>query len=94
MDSEIIDVDLRGAAKREDLQEQLALALGFPVYNGRNWDAFWDCLTTLETMPRQIRIKGIKAMSESFPLEAALLRKHLDDFKASPRGAGVEVSFE
>lgn len=94
MDSEIIDVDLRGAAKQEDVQEQMALALGFPVYNGRNWDAFWDCLATLETMPRQIRIKGMKAMADSFPLEAALLRKCMDDFRASPRGAGIEVSYE
>jgi len=89
-----VDVDLTAAGQQDEVHEQLALALGFPDCYGKNWDAFLDCITTLEAMPRKIRITGMKSLAGAFPLEAALLRKSLDDFRATPAGSAVEVTLE
>lgn len=89
-----IDIDLSRLTRREQLPEQLALAFNFPEYHGQNWDGFWACVSTLEEMPAQIRIKGMKALAHAFPLEAALLKKYLQDFRATPKGARVEIVFD
>jgi RNAse (barnase) inhibitor barstar len=92
--STTVDIDLGGSLRKQDVHEQLALALGFPNYCQQSWEGFWDCVHTLDEMPQKIRIKGMKALNHSFPLEAALLRKYLEDFTRTAKGAQVEVTFE
>ncbi len=40
-------VSLKGVEKKEDLLDQIAQALSFPDWFGRNWDALEDCLADL-----------------------------------------------
>lgn len=39
---------LQGARDKNAFLDKVAGALHFPDYFGRNWDAFYDCLTTLQ----------------------------------------------
>ena len=45
--SRAVTIQLEGVSSKEELHERLARALEFPDYYGRNWDAFWDCITEL-----------------------------------------------
>ena len=44
---DVARVDLAAASDKEQLLEQLARALAFPQWFGRNWDALEDCLGDL-----------------------------------------------
>jgi RNAse (barnase) inhibitor barstar len=43
--------DLTGCVDKETLLTRVAEALEFPDWFGRNWDAFFDCLTDLSWLP-------------------------------------------
>jgi RNAse (barnase) inhibitor barstar len=43
--------DLAGCADKETFLSRIADALEFPDWFGRNWDAFFDCLTDLSWLP-------------------------------------------
>lgn len=48
----VFDVDLGGCYDKEGLLDRTARALSFPEWFGRNWDAWFDCLTDLSWQPR------------------------------------------
>ncbi len=48
----VFDVDLGGCYDKEGLLDRTARALSFPEWFGRNWDAWFDCLTDLNWQPR------------------------------------------
>lgn len=87
--SRTVEVDVAGLTKEEAVHERLAVAFGFPSYYGKNWDAFWDCVSTLNPMPQKIRIRGLESLANSLPREAALLKKCLADLQTIPETAGV-----
>lgn len=89
-----VEVDVTGATKEEEVHGRLAAAFGFPDYYGNNWDAFWDCVTTLDPMPKKVRIRGMKFMSSALPREAAIFRKCLEDFRAIPEARALEITIE
>ena len=43
--------DLAGCMDKETFLTRIAEALEFPDWFGRNWDAFFDCLTDLSWLP-------------------------------------------
>ena len=43
--------DLAGCADKDTFLSRIAEALEFPDWFGRNWDAFFDCLTDLSWLP-------------------------------------------
>lgn len=45
-------ISLAGCAKKSDLLQRIAGALGFPETFGGNWDALADCLGDLGWLPR------------------------------------------
>jgi hypothetical protein len=81
---------IAGHAPRPQPPVQLALALGFPVYAAKDWDTFWDCLHTLDELPPDTRSRGIRSLAASFPLEAKLLAKYLDEFHRAPKESAAE----
>jgi len=44
---DLVRIDLAAVSDKEQLLEQLASALAFPQWFGRNWDALEDCLGDL-----------------------------------------------
>ena len=92
--SRVINVDLSGATSKEDIHRRMAESFSFPDYYGMNWDAFWDCTTTLDPMPRKIRISGLKQIEENLPKEATHLKRWLEQFRAEPDGKTISVEME
>lgn len=43
----LAEIDLSGITTKEEIFDRFAVALNFPSYFGRNWDALNDCLTDL-----------------------------------------------
>ncbi len=72
-----VEVDFAGVTKKQEVHTRLATALGFPDYYGKNWDAFWDCITSLDATPQKIRVSGLRSLMAELPREATLLKKCL-----------------
>jgi len=94
MTADTITLTVSDAMSARSLHENLAAALGFPEYYGKNWDAFWDCITDpgQSTMPRRLIIKGFGVLQDRLPREADLLRRCLLDRQR--QNGGFEVVFE
>lgn len=73
----LVDLDVSEIATPEALQVLLESRLGFPGYNGRNWDAFWDCITDPDqsAMPDVLRVTGWERLAKRLPRDAALMRE-------------------
>src|SRR5215212_2915668 len=52
---------------REELFHEWAAALQFPRYFGRNWDAFYDCLTDLAWLPAQTYLLVVTNITSLLP---------------------------
>ena len=63
------------------VHEIIKEALDFPDYYGKNWDAFWDCLTDMVGRPVHIEIRGLDVLEEKFPGTVQMLLECLTDFK-------------
>ena len=74
-----VEIDLTAVTTRESLHAVLASALGFPDFYGRNWAAFWDAITGLVEMPRQLVLRGWATFEDRLPEEAKSLRGCLED---------------
>ncbi|WP_093904616.1 barstar family protein [Streptomyces sp. cf386] len=73
-------IDLTGVRDAEELQRLLQRELMFPDFYGRNWSAFWDAITGLVELPRELTFTGWAAFSAALPAEARKLRGLLDDY--------------
>ena len=79
MRADTITLAVMDAASAQSLHEMLAVALRFPDYYGKNWDAFWDCITDPDQsdMPRRLIVSGFDMLQQRLPREAELLRRCL-----------------
>ena len=66
----IVEIDFTGCKSLYELHERIRVALDFPEWYGRNWDAFWDLLAGSIDIEK-IVIKGEKSLHSGF-------KKHLD----------------
>ncbi|HRE84539.1 MAG TPA: barstar family protein [Opitutaceae bacterium] len=92
--SRLVVVDLSEAETPIQLQDVLAAGFAFPDWYGRNWDAFYDSVTTLDPMPKKIVVRGLKALSKRLPGDAERLTDILEDFRAAPDLVHVEMILE
>lgn len=79
---ELIVIDLSRIQSKQELHEALQIALGFPHWYGRNWDAFWDAITGLVAMPTTLQFIGWPNFEVRLPVEAQHLRSALDEMSA------------
>jgi len=89
---EVIDLDLTSVETAIELHLMLSDRLAFPDYYGRNWDAFWDCITDPEqsSMPHVLRLSGWLVLNQRMPRDARSLRQLLDDLRAERPEIQVE----
>ena len=73
----IVEIDLTGSNSLYELHERIRVALDFPEWYGRNWDAFWDLLWS-ECDADKIIIKGGNTLSSDFDEDMAIMRKILE----------------
>ncbi len=90
----IVIVDVSAATTSNQLQDLLASGFAFPHYYGRNWDAFHDCITTLDPMPKKIVVRGLNVLFERLPLDVELLTDILEDFRSAPDLTHIEVDLQ
>ena len=72
-----IDIELHGVQTSEDLHYLLQTKLRFPSWYGCNWDAFWDSITGLVTMPRTLQLSGWAEFEARLPRDAQHMRQCL-----------------
>ncbi|GAA2746439.1 CPCC family cysteine-rich protein [Kitasatospora cinereorecta] len=76
-------IDLADVRSERDLHTLLKTELGFPSFYGMNWNAFWDAITGLVPMPRELRFVHWSELNARVPEAAAALRHQLDRYAAA-----------
>lgn len=89
----LVEIDLAGVKTPEELQSLLARSLDFPDWYGCNWNAFWDAITGLVDMPRQLRLVGWAEFVARLPEDARLLRECLEDAEADLPTLAAQVEY-
>ena len=83
--SPVITIDVSEVADERALHLLLKRELGFPDVYGMNWDAFWDAITGLVSIPNHVRFLGWNQLAAGVPRGATMLRRALDDYQATHR---------
>ncbi|MEE1671449.1 barstar family protein [Streptomyces sp. WAC07094] len=81
----MITIDVSEVGDDRSLHLLLARELDFPEFYGMNWDAFWDAITGLVSIPDRVRFLGWHRLAAGVPGGAAMLRRVLDDYQATYR---------
>ena len=88
----VVELKLAAVETGDELHAMLAERLGFPGYYGRNWDAFWDCVSDLEQSltPIVLRLRGWDELHLRLPGDAEILRQCLGDLSKVRADIAVE----
>ncbi|MFF3420854.1 barstar family protein [Streptomyces sp. NPDC002698] len=78
----MITINVGEATDERSLHSLLKEELGFPDFYGANWDAFWDAITGLVTIPDRLRFIGWDALAERVPRGAEMLQRALTLYSA------------
>ena len=79
-------VDFRNVKYYLEMHDVIRESLDFPDYYGRNWDAFYDCITDMLYEPFCVEIIGLDHIERLFGDVAAKMLKVLKDAKYSYDG--------
>ena len=74
-------LDLTGCKYPQEMHARFQKALHFPAHYGRNWDAFWDCLTDMVGRQTNIEIYGFDTLQQKFSEDANLFIEIIKEFK-------------
>ncbi len=83
-------IDFTGVKYYLQVHEIIKEALDFPDYYGKNWDAFWDCLTDMVGEPLHIEIYALNEMEKKFPGTSKMILECLADLKHYNNGKYAE----
>ncbi|MGW6918080.1 CPCC family cysteine-rich protein [Kitasatospora sp. NPDC054939] len=84
-----VEIDLGSVLSERELHEVLKRDLGFPWFYGMNWNAFWDAVTGLVVMPRELCFVHWSTFEARVPDAAAALRHQLTKYGESAAGFSV-----
>jgi RNAse (barnase) inhibitor barstar len=73
-------IDLSGIIDLETFHEYVSKKLDFPAYYGQNFDAFWDCLTDMDSKSK-IRVEGLSDFKKNLPDAYDKFKKCIDDYR-------------
>lgn len=73
-----IDLDL--AVNIKHLHEIFMERLDFPDFYGKNWDAFWDAITGLVDMPKELILINWGGFEKKFKTDSQILKKLIADY--------------
>ncbi|MFE4455406.1 barstar family protein [Streptomyces sp. NPDC056796] len=54
----MVTIDVSSVANEDELHQLLQREFGFPDFYGRNWNAFWDAVSGLVSVPEHVRFTG------------------------------------
>lgn len=78
---EKLEIDLNTVKTAQELHFLLKKSLDFPDFYGMNWNAFWDTITGLVELPKQLVFIGWNNISKKLPEEAQILKYYLDEYE-------------
>lgn len=73
-------IDLTGCKYLLELHERIRVALNFPEWYGKNWDAFWDMINR-DCEYNYIIIKGSNTVSKELAESIKTMRDILEENK-------------
>ena len=74
-----MEIDLSTIKNKQELHFHLSQKLSFPSFYGNNWDAFWDLITGLIELPKEINFVGADSFKAKLPTEYQQLKGCFDD---------------
>ncbi|SFM37243.1 barstar family protein [Marinobacter zhejiangensis] len=74
-----MQINIESIRTEKVLHEALANSLGFPDFYGKNWAAFWDSITALVDMPRELEFVGTAHLRAVLPEAYQQLRHCLEE---------------
>ena len=80
MDKEKYIVDFTNVKYYLEMHEVIKKSLDFPDYYGRNWSAFWDCLSDMRGDTIHIEIIGIEVIERKFENAAEKMVEILTEY--------------
>ncbi|MBN9522981.1 barstar family protein [bacterium] len=89
----LVEIDVSCATTPRELQLLLLHTLDFPGWYGCNWNAFWDAVTGLVSMPRRLRLIGWAGLVTRLPGEARRMRECLDDMATQYPELAAQVEY-
>lgn len=78
---ELYTIDFSNVKQYTEMHLVIRDALDFPDYYGRNWSAFWDCLTDMYGESIHIEIIGLDVIEKQFDDAATKMLEILRRFK-------------
>ena len=78
---DVVEIELGDIESIAQLHERLMDQLQFPVWYGKNWDAFWDAIVALVDMPHVLRLKNWAGFERRFPRDAKVMSDCLCDME-------------
>ena len=73
-------INLSQTTSIQELHQLFKEQLGFPDFYGMNWDAFWDAITGLVEMPKDLGLEGFDIFKSNFPNDAQILKDLIHEY--------------
>lgn len=89
-----IEISVADIKTSRELHMLLKEKLGFPKFYGMNWDAFWDAITGLVEMPRNLIINGWTSIENTMPNDAEIMKKLLNKLNEKYPSWGCKVEYK
>lgn len=78
---ELYTLDFTNVRDYSEIHEEIRDTFDFPAYYGRNWDAFWDCLTNMLGRPINVEVIGLDVIERKFEDTADIIINILGNLK-------------
>lgn len=91
---EEIIIDLSSVKTIEELHYVLKKELCLPDFYGMNWDAFWDAITGLVSMPKVLILKGWTNIEINFPKDSRIMRHCFEELNEEYPTFSCEVYYK
>lgn len=89
-----IVINVNNVKTIEELHGILKDKLGFPDFYGMNWDAFWDTITGLVTMPKRLILIGWFNIESRLPRDSRIMKECLEELNESYPSWQCEVFYK
>ena len=92
-DKKIIILDFTGCKTWWDYHERIRVEFDFPQWYGKNWDAFWDLLSTSYDVGK-VKIIGENTLKKEFNEYIKMTHEILDDNIIHQAKLGEKFEYE
>jgi len=80
LNPEIKVIDLGEIVSIKDFHDTVSERLYFPEFYGNNWDAFWDSISGIVEMPKNLTLTNWEKFEKTFKKDSKILKKIIKDY--------------